>query len=435
MNNNKKITTKAKVLLGFLLLLNIFNMLDRTLITAFAPQIMSDLSISDTQYGLLNGLIFVFFYVISGVFMGVLADRLHRPRLIAAGLFLWSALTAYSGAAKNFAQIAVARLFIGVGESTMTPTSMSMISDLFPQRFRGTAAGLYYLGVPVGASLAFILAGIFGPTYGWRMCFYALGFLGVLLSLILLFIKDPQRGGMDDSDQNLDLPSSTGNKRPWRQVLSDVTSLLKSSPVLLWTLVGSILLHVPIGAATFALPWMISERGFELSEIQQLYGYLYLLFGTLGTLLGGILSDWYQSRYSGGRLRFLAIVMILIAPLTIAYRFAPADSWLFLVGFSVVFFSASAFYGPAFSTFQDLTPPQLRGVMTAVLLLACNLFGASLGAGLGGVLIDAMRDGLVVNPYTTALFVFDIIGFLAAPSMLLASFFFERQKKSIARIG
>jgi uncharacterized membrane protein len=149
------------------------------------------------------------------------------------------------------------------------------------------------------------------------MCFYALGFFGLLLSLILLFVKDPQRGGMDDSDHALDLPSSTGNKRPWRQILSDVTSLLKSSPVLLWTLVGSIL----------------------------------LLFGTLGTLLGGILSDWYQSRYSGGRLRFLAIVMILIAPLTIAYRFAPADSWLFLVGFSVVFFSASAFYGPAFLTF------------------------------------------------------------------------------------
>jgi MFS family permease len=142
MDNNKKIATKAKVFLGFLLLLNIFNMLDRTLITAFAPQIMSDLSISDTQYGLLNGLIFAFFYVISGLFMGVLADRVHRPRLIAAGLFLWSALTAYSGAAKNFAQIAVARLFIGVGESTMTPTSMSIISDLFPQRYRGTAAGL-----------------------------------------------------------------------------------------------------------------------------------------------------------------------------------------------------------------------------------------------------------------------------------------------------
>jgi MFS family permease len=129
--------------------------------------------------------------------MGALADRVHRPRLIAAGLVLWSVLTALSGVAKNFMQIGMSRLFIGVGESVMAPSAISMIADLYPNAKRGTVTGIYYLGVPLGAGGSFIVAGVLGPMIGWRTCFFVLGAVGLILALGLLFLKDPKRGAME----------------------------------------------------------------------------------------------------------------------------------------------------------------------------------------------------------------------------------------------
>ena len=102
-----------------------------------------------------------------------------------------------SGAAKNFVQLAIARMFIGVGESALTPSSMSMLADLYPQHKRGAVTGLYYLGVPLGAGASFVIAGVIGPMIGWRNCFYVLGGLGLLLTPLLLLTRDPKRGHFD----------------------------------------------------------------------------------------------------------------------------------------------------------------------------------------------------------------------------------------------
>ena len=112
-----QVSKKSHLLLFFLLILNIINMIDRTLLASFGSDIISDLNLTDSQFGLLTGLAFVFFYSLMGLLMGALADRFHRPRLIAFGLVLWSGLTLLSGMAKNFFQISIARLFIGIGES------------------------------------------------------------------------------------------------------------------------------------------------------------------------------------------------------------------------------------------------------------------------------------------------------------------------------
>lgn len=160
MNDQTTSSAKSHALLGFLMLLNIINMVDRNLLSSFGPQVVEDLGLTDSQFGLLTGILFVFFYAIVALFMGALADRFHRPRLIAAGLMLWSLLTAFSGVAKNFVQIGVARLLIGIGESSLTPASISILSDVYPQQKRGMASGIYYLGVPLGAGGSFIVAGV-----------------------------------------------------------------------------------------------------------------------------------------------------------------------------------------------------------------------------------------------------------------------------------
>tara|TARA_B110000503_G_scaffold6326_1_gene8706 strand:+ start:1284 stop:2606 length:1323 start_codon:yes stop_codon:yes gene_type:complete len=430
MNMEKVKSAKgAKGILLFLLVLNILNMVDRTLIVSFGTSIISDLNLSDSQFGLLTGPVFVFFYSIMGLFMGALADRVHRPKLIAAGLVLWSVLTALSGMAKNFMQIGMSRLFIGVGESVMAPSAISMIADLYPKAKRGTATGIYYLGVPLGAGGSFIVAGVLGPMIGWRNCFFVLGAIGLILALGLLFLKDPKRGAMEEQaataaeEGQADL--MTGN---WRRVVSEVIATIKSTQALAWTMVGAVFLHIPLGAGQFAIVWLERERGFGIGEISATYGLIYIIFGTAGTFLGGILSDWYQARYKGGRVRFLAYLMLCMTPLLISFRFVSPSSSLFYIGMAAGMFSVSSFYGPAFSTVQDLTPVRLRGVMTGLLLVACNLLGLGIGALMTGVLSDVFSANGVFEPLTKALLTADIISWAAPFSFIMASIYLERAK-------
>ena len=426
---NIKTAKSATGILIFLLVLNILNMVDRTLITSFGTSIIADLNLSDSQFGLLTGPVFVFFYSIMGLFMGALADRVHRPRLIAAGLVLWSVLTALSGVAKNFMQIGMSRLFIGVGESVMAPSAISMIADLYPKAKRGTATGIYYLGVPLGAGGSFIVAGVLGPMIGWRNCFFVLGAVGLILALGLLFLKDPKRGAMEEQGTSAeDAPQAglmTGN---WRRVVSEVFTTVKSTPALAWTMLGAVFLHLPLGAGQFAIVWLERERGFGVGEISATYGLIYIIFGTAGTFLGGMLSDWYQSRYKGGRVRFLAYLMLAVMPLLVSFRFVSPSSAFFYIGMAAGMFSVSSFYGPAFSTVQDLTPVRLRGVMTGLLLVACNLLGLGIGALMTGILSDVFAANGIFEPLTKALLTADLMSLAAPVSFVMASIYIERAK-------
>ncbi len=411
------------------MLLNVLNIIDRNLLGSFGPQIAEDLNLSDSQFGLLTGLIFVFFYAIAGLYMGVLADKVHRPRLIALGLTLWSILTAYSGLAKNFTQIAIARLFIGVGESSLSPASLSLLSDLYPQKRRGMAAGIYYLGIPLGAGASFLVAGLLGPSLGWRNCFLLLGALGVVLTIPLLLLKEPHRGAMDVGGK-IDQPTPTADLfvegADGGGKIRDVVALLRTNPALLFTILGAIFLHIPVGAGQFALLWLVRERGFDSAEIATVYGMLFLVFGTIGTLFGGVASDWYQARFSGGRIRFLAILMLLITPFTIGYRFGESGSVIFYMGMAAGFMFMSAFYGPAFSSAQDLSPIKMRGTIAGLLLLACNLVGLGLGAVLTGVVSDFLQGSGSDQPLTWALIFADMCSLLTVPMFFWASRYIDR---------
>lgn len=417
MSNNTSYT-RANMLLGLLVLINIINMVDRNLLSSFGPQVVEDLGLTDSQFGLLTGMIFVFFYAIMALFMGALADRLHRPRLIAAGLILWSLLTAYSGFAKNFLQIGIARLFIGVGESALTPASISMLSDVYPPQRRGMAAGIFYLGVPLGAGGSFIVAGLLGPSLGWRNCFLLLGAIGVLLAIPLFFLRDPQRGQYDQ-------PASTAVEED--ASVKDLLRCLRNSPALLLTMAGAVFLHIPIGAGQFAQLWLVRERGFDPAEIATVYGGLFIVFGILGSMLGGIAGDWYQARYAGGRVRFLAYLMLAVTPLLLGYRFAEPGSAIFYVGMCAGFFIMTAFYGPAFSTVGDLSPVRMRARMVAMLLLACNLIGLGFGAVLTGIVSDGLKAAGAEQPLTWALVSADLCSILTVPSFLWASVYIARQ--------
>ncbi|MFT5572876.1 MAG: MFS family permease [Cryomorphaceae bacterium] len=409
--------------LGLILLifLNILNMVDRSLIASFGTEISHDLDLTDTQFGLLVGPMFVFFYAIMGLFVGRMADMVHRPKLIAVGVLVWSVLTAVSGAARSFLHIGLARMFVGVGESCLSPAAMSMLSDMFPPAKRGMASGLYYLGLPLGAGASYIIAAELGPVLGWRNCFYVLGGLGLLLVPAILLLRDPQRGRFDNPEQK-DRVDSTGVIDSMRQVLT----VAKKTPALAWAMIGAVFMHLPLGSGQFVQIWLVRERGYDASGMA-LFGLLFIVFGIIGIVIGGLASDWYIKHFKGGRLRFLAIFLLIITPFFISFRFVSPDSPLFYVGMCAGFLSLTAFYGPVFSTVQDLSPTKLRGATTAVLLLMCNLVGIGLGGLATGVLSDFYSGQGVLEPLTLALLSIDLVGILTITSFFIGSVHWQRQ--------
>jgi len=210
------------------MILNIMNFVDRQLLSSFANFIKPELGLSDMQYGLLTGIVFIFFYAVMGVFIGALADMFHHPRLVAMGLMLWSELTVASGATRGFISLALPRMFIGVGESVLTPTSLSMLADRFPRALMGFAVGFYYMGVPIGVGASLLVAGFLGPAIGWRNCFYVLGATGIFLALVMAFVKETPREHHVSSPRQ-----GAGSERPnLKEIFITLRKALVVSPAL-----------------------------------------------------------------------------------------------------------------------------------------------------------------------------------------------------------
>ena len=194
-NHNEHESVRAADI-GFLLLLTLLNVIsyiDRQMIASFANWIVPELGLSNFEFGLVTGIAFLFFYAIGGLFMGVVADRVNRTRLIAFGLGLWSLLTIFSGAAKSLVTLVVPRMFIGVGESILTPAALSLLGDRFPVRWQGLVVGIYGMGVSIGLAASLFVVAYVEPWLGWRGCFYALGAIGLILALLMLFLKETPR--------------------------------------------------------------------------------------------------------------------------------------------------------------------------------------------------------------------------------------------------
>jgi len=443
-----RVEARHYAFLCFLTVLNVMNFVDRQLLSSFANFIVPDLGLTNTEFGLLTGLFFIVFYSAMGLFMGALADTVNRTRLIAAGLAAWSALTALSGAARGFWTLAGPRMLIGVGESIMTPTSMSLLADRFPASRLGFASGFYYMGVPIGIGISLLIVGYLGPAIGWRNCFFLLGGLGIGLAAVMLFMKETprkplQRGAAGPgADASLArplaaAPSGVPPVAPPRQSFGNILRTLGRSlrvcPALGLTLGGGIALHFILGAATFDQLWYVQERGFERAEIARLTGWIAMIAGLLGNLFGGAGSDWFLRRTGMGRPMFLFWIMLVLAPFNVAYRLVDPASFWFWAGVFVGYFQLGCFYGPTFSTVQELVPPQIRATVVALYILLLNLVGLGFGITLGGVAIDALAASGVTEPYTWTLLIFTLLSLLAIPLFFLAGRRFQSDRQRIFR--
>ena len=413
-------------LLFFLTLLNLLNFVDRQLIASFANFIVPDLGLTDTQYGFLTTVPFIVFYSIAGLFMGVLADMVNRPKLIAFGVVLWSVFTALTGAAKGFVSMAVPRMFIGVGESILTPTSMSLLSDSFPSKRMGFAAGFYYMGVPIGVGVSLLIAGYLGESLGWRNCFYLLGFIGLLLGLCALLFKDRKRKSVSSEEKSNNL-----SKETTINIVNTLIKALKTSSALRFTIMAGVFYHIVLGASGFEQLWLVQERGYERSEIAQLVGWIGVFAGLTGNLVGGILSDWWQENTDQGRPMFLFWLALITLPIGIFYRFVEPGTFIFWTGIVIGYFQLGCFFGPTFSTVQELVPENIKATVVSFYILTLNLIGLTIGSLGGGLCADILRSSGYAEPYTIMLVIFSIISVISIPCYYLAGKKYKADKLTL----
>ena len=417
---------KAYPLLFFLTLLNMLNFVDRQLIASFANFIVPDLGLTDTQFGFLTSLAFIAFYSVMGLFMGVLADTVNRPKLIAFGVVLWSVFTALTGNAKGFVTMAIPRMFIGVGESILTPTSMSLLSDSFPEKRMGFAAGFYYMGVPIGVGISLLIAGYLGESLGWRNCFYLLGGIGLFLGLsTLLFKERPRKSSQNEEDKPSLSYIST------MKIVYTLIQALKTSSALRFTILAGVLYHIVLGAAVFEQLWFVQERGFERSEIAQITGWIGVVAGMAGNLFGGVVSDWWQEKTNQGRPMFLFWLALITFPVFIYYRFVDPNTVIFWIGVVLGFFQLGCFFGPTFSVVQELVPNNIRATVVAFYILTLNLVGLTIGSLGGGICVDYMKTNNFDEPYTWTLIIFTVISAASIPCYYLAGKRYKRDKKEL----
>ena len=404
-------------LLVLLTLLNMLNFADRYLLVSFSHSVIADLQLSNFQFALLTGIAFTLFYAVFGLFSGALADRLHRPRLIALGFFLWSALTAVTGLARTFVHVALTRFFIGVGESLLTPAAMSMLSDTLPPNRRSLGAAIYYLGIPLGVGGSFLFAAIAGPALGWRGAFLLLGAIGAAGAVLMLWMADPPRGQLDAAE----LSPEAQRIGSLAESARGMTGALRTTPVLMLVLVGSAAAIFVQGAAVLDVVWWVKERGYSESGAQAILGAMFLVGGIVGALIGGIGAEWFRARGRAGRLLFLATAYLVVMPIGLAYRFVEPGTVPF---YAFAFLFNASFmisYGATFPTVQELVPIRLRGASVAVLILCNNLLGQALGAAVAGLLADVFAARGAAQPLSWAISIAIVPGLLAVPAFYWAA--------------
>lgn len=341
--------------------------LDRQLLSILAEPVKAELGLSDTQLGLLTGFMFALFYTLFGVPVAWLADRSSRVRIVAAACALWSLFSAACGLAQNFAQLAVARMGVGIGEAGGSPPSYSVIADYFPPEKRGGALALYSLGIPVGTTAGAAIGGWIATTYGWRAAFIAIGLFGIVFALlVLLTVREPQRGRLDGA-----ATAQIG--------LGESLRLFLGNPVLRRAAVaGGLSAFVGYSMLSWTPALLMRMKGMTLGELSLYYSFASGAAVATGTLLSGYLVDRFGAR-DRRMYAFVPAAGFLVAlPFFVAG--VGAATWQLALLLIVVPLALYSMYlAPVLAIVQNAVPAAQRSTASAILLLIINLIG--LGGG------------------------------------------------------
>lgn len=401
-----------RAVMAVLLSLHILAQIDRNMLLGFSPQITQDLGLNNAQYGFLVGAVWVLSFGVMAMAMGTLADRYSRTRVMAVGIFIWSLCTAASGAANSFGEMAAARFFVATGEAALVPAAVSIIADLFSERGRASAMGIFFMGIPLGIGLSFLLAGTAGVAFGWRNTFYVLGLLGTVIAIPLGLLQDTRAELTFEPVPHVK-NNGSADRTSVRQHVASVVQAVRGCPALLLSILGFVLVHFAFVGMTFLQLWLVRERGIDAAGIAKQIGLIQIAFGVLGSVSGGFLSDRISRYVPGGRAGFMALLVLLCGPLMIALRFSAPGSPLFYLGLCALVFLPMSLYGPAVALIQGLSPAHLRSTLTGVTMMMINVFAIALGNLVAGAVSDRLARAAVSDPLTLTLLGTDVLTVLA----------------------
>src|SRR5258705_8284706 len=377
----RQISGYAWYALILLTLVYVLNFLDRTLIYILFAPIKKEMSFSDFQLGLLGTTSFVIFYTALGVPFGRLADRSSRKNMIAVGLAVWSLFSGLTGFATGFWPLFLCRVMVGVGEATLGPAALSLLSDYFPPRMRATVQAVYSSGIAVGAGLAFLFGGWVGQHFGWRWAFYLLGFPGLLIAVLVFLLKEKPRGQTETATVHY-------TSKDWK-------ILFRSVPLryhyLGYALFGLAANNFSIWGATF----FVRVHKLDIATIGFFGGVLSLMAGVPGTILGGWAADRFRGFGRGGRMLFSFVAALISIPFWTMLIFCNSLPLLLIASFVLLGLSLM-WLGPAAADVHDIAGPHLRGLGIGIYFFSVNIAAYAIGSNLIGMLND--RLGASTNP-------------------------------------
>jgi MFS transporter, Spinster family, sphingosine-1-phosphate transporter len=372
--------------LAVLTLINLLNYIDRYVVPAVFESLRgSELQLSDTQLGLLmSGFLVV--YTLTAPIFGRLGDTGRRPRVLAAGVALWSAATALAGAAWSYTSLLVARATVGVGEAAYGTVGPSLLADYFPERTRGRAFAIFFTAIPVGAALGYIIGGLVDQHWGWRQAFFIAGLPGLVLAVLVARLPEPARGASDEQGKPAAAPADAASA--YRSLAANRTYRL--------TILGYAAYTFALGGiATWMTPFLQRVRGLPGDVATVRFGGIVVLTGLVGTYAGGWLGDALQQRSRQGYLWLSGVATLLAAPLfyvALASSAAPVY-WGAMIGAELLMFAST---GPINSVIVNVVDPGIRATAVAVSIFVIHVLGDVPSPFLVGAISDRRSLDLAV---------------------------------------
>jgi MFS family permease len=388
----------ARWALGVLTLINLFNYLDRYVPAALVESLRrSELHVTDTESGfLMSGFIVV--YMLTSPLFGLLGDRGRRPRIVAAGIALWSLATGLAGLARSFAALVVARSAVGVGEAAYVTISPAMLADSFPRGERGRVFAIFNAATPIGAAAGYILGGLVASHFGWRAAFFVAGFPGLLLAVLMWRLHDPPRGASDTPKAGEAVGAGheagdagdagdAGHEHP-ASLAAVYAELARNRPFVLIVL-GYAAYTFALGALAYWMPAFLERvRGVPSSQATVQFGIIVVATGFAGTFAGGWLGDMLLRRWSEAYLWVSGIATLAAAPVALL-AFVAASRPVYMaaiVGAEVLLFFST---GPINSALVNVVAPAHRATAMSLNILVIHLLGDVPSPPLIGRLSDA----------------------------------------------
>jgi len=340
--------------------------------------IKADLDLSDSQLGLLTGFAFALFYVSAGLPIARWADNGNRRNIVALAVFIWSFMTALSGAVQNYLQLFMARVGVGIGEAGGNPPSQSMISDIFPPHRRASVLGFYFAGVNVGIMFGFLLGGWLNEVLGWRVAFVVVGAPGVLLALFVRYtLAEPVRGLMENRQVEAESYST-------REVIALLWSRRSFRHLALGTSLGAFILY---SVANWTASFMIRSHGMTSGEVGTWLAMILGLGGAIGVFGGGLIADrlgavdkrWYM---------WLAALAGAISLPFATYVYIAESPYVALGCAVIPGILSSCYLSSCIAITHSLVGVRMRALSSAVISFIVNMIGLGCGPFIIGLLSD-----------------------------------------------